>query len=207
MEQSKRCARRKNLTKKQERFARHIAMGKSPDEAYRLVYSVQHLGYLALVKNARRLLNQEHIAARIAELQEEKARGADGGAIGSRSTGGDEPAVKSEEKKAHDGQEKEEMQQVSRVLPGVVYTDEVTMQEVLNGLREVKDKCLGNLPVRTDEKGKTQTWVFHPAGANRALELLGKHVGLFEKQESGEDELLKVDQILCSMDKMAKSDL
>lgn len=51
---------------------------------------------------------------------------------------------------------------------------EVTQEWVVGNLKSVADRCL--------ENGEA----FNPAGANRALELLGKHLGMFaEKHEHG----------------------
>ena len=53
----------------------------------------------------------------------------------------------------------------------------VTVKEVLKDLVELRDKCMGRLPV--SEQGDK---AFNPAGANRALELLGKHLGMYEER-------------------------
>lgn len=75
-------------------------------------------------------------------------------------------------------------------------------QEVIAGLRDLKDKCLGLKPV-LDVKGA----VFNPSGANRALELLGRYLGIFERhEEPGEDPYEKLDRILREIDKEAGSE-
>lgn len=63
----------------------------------------------------------------------------------------------------------------------------VTVKDVLRDLVEVKEICMAhkNAPVALggmifDEK------VFNASGANKALELLGRHLGMFEKRESDE---------------------
>lgn len=70
---------------------------------------------------------------------------------------------------------------------------EITQDWVLTGLREVAERCLQKVPVmefdRTerrmvqaqDEEGK-DVWQFDSTGANRSFELLGKHLGLFDKK-------------------------
>lgn len=68
----------------------------------------------------------------------------------------------------------------------------VSQDDVINDLRELADICLGRKAVPVTEVIKNQQEgtvscvteeirVFEPAGANRALELLAKHMGLFEK--------------------------
>lgn len=71
----------------------------------------------------------------------------------------------------------------------------VTVDYVVSSLREVVERCLQKSPV-TNAKGKQvqdeqgrDVWKFDSAGANRALELLGKHVNAFgeRKEETPED--------------------
>lgn len=71
----------------------------------------------------------------------------------------------------------------------------VTVDYVVSSLREVAERCLQRAPV-TNAKGKQvqdeqgrDVWKFDSTGANRALELLGKHVNAFgeRKEETSED--------------------
>lgn len=65
---------------------------------------------------------------------------------------------------------------------------EITQDYVLLGLKEVAERCLQRAPVmvgrgedRTqavDEEGRN-VWTFDASGANKAFELLGKHLGIF----------------------------
>lgn len=65
---------------------------------------------------------------------------------------------------------------------------EITSDYVLAGLREVAERCLQKAPVMVgrgedraqaiDEQGR-HVWTFDSSGANRSLELLGKHLALF----------------------------
>lgn len=72
----------------------------------------------------------------------------------------------------------------------------VTVDYVVSSLREVAERCLQKSPV-TNAKGKQvqdeqgrDVWKFDSAGANRALELLGKHVNAFgERKEEAPDEM------------------
>ena len=61
----------------------------------------------------------------------------------------------------------------------------VTVQDVLRDLVEVKEICMAhkNAPVAIGGC-ITNTKAFNASGANKALELLGRHLGMFEKRES-----------------------
>lgn len=77
----------------------------------------------------------------------------------------------------------------------------VTAEYVLNGLKVVSERCLQKEPVMEfdheekrmvqvcDEETGAGIWQFDSAGANRALELMGKHLKLYtEKTEiTGKD--------------------
>ena len=53
---------------------------------------------------------------------------------------------------------------------------------VLEGLKEVAEKCMQRIP----SDGEGRPYPFNAAGANKALELLGKHLGMFtEKGDAG----------------------
>ncbi len=67
---------------------------------------------------------------------------------------------------------------------------ELTADEVIEDLRELRDICMGRKPVKvmtivknaregTAEPVEVEGVMFEPASANRALELLGKHMKLF----------------------------
>lgn len=76
---------------------------------------------------------------------------------------------------------------------------EITQDFVLSGLKEVAERCLQKMPVmvfdrvercmvqKQDEDGR-DIWEFDSTGANRAFELLGKHLGLFVDKLQIEDE-------------------
>ncbi|MFN3474071.1 MAG: terminase small subunit [Blastomonas sp.] len=75
---------------------------------------------------------------------------------------------------------------------------ELTAEYVLSGIREVAERCLERAPVMegrgedrkqmTDDEGR-HVWSFDAAGANKAFELLGKHLKLFtdKVEHSGPD--------------------
>lgn len=71
----------------------------------------------------------------------------------------------------------------------------VTKEFVVRGFKEVAERCMQQVPVmefdaeaktylqKVDEDGRT-VWKFDSGGANKALECLGKHLGIFiEKHE------------------------
>lgn len=60
---------------------------------------------------------------------------------------------------------------------------------VLTRLKLISDRCVQGEPVFDKEGNPTGEWRFDAAGANRATELIGKHLAMFtDKQEiSGKD--------------------
>lgn len=67
---------------------------------------------------------------------------------------------------------------------------ELSQDEVIEDLRELRDICLGRKAIKvmtivknsregTAEPVETEGMMFEPAAANRALELLGKHLKMF----------------------------
>lgn len=69
---------------------------------------------------------------------------------------------------------------------------EVTQDYVLSNLVEVVERTMQRAPVLdrkgeqvTDEEGRS-VWTFDAKGANRALELLGKHLGIFTDKVKAE---------------------
>lgn len=56
---------------------------------------------------------------------------------------------------------------------------EITADYVLQGLKTVADRCMKGEPIIDREGNETGEWRFDSGGANRALELLGKHLKLF----------------------------
>jgi phage terminase small subunit len=91
---------------------------------------------------------------------------------------------------------------------------EITADYVLTGLKEVAERCLQRVPVMefnyemkrmvqktdSDDKG---VWEFDSSGANRAFELLGKHVGVFEKDNSQK----KPETVVNNVNGMATNEL
>ena len=67
---------------------------------------------------------------------------------------------------------------------------ELTQDEVVRDLRELRDICMGRKPVRVTEVVKNtqmgevtarevEIYALEPTGAGKALDLLGKHLGMF----------------------------
>ena len=60
---------------------------------------------------------------------------------------------------------------------------EITQDYVLTSLKTVADRCMEAVPVLVSEGCETGFWKFNAQGANKSLELLGKHLGMFEGKE------------------------
>lgn len=56
---------------------------------------------------------------------------------------------------------------------------EISADWVLKNLKEVAERCMDAVPVLDREGKETGEWKFEPSGANRSLELIGKHLGMF----------------------------
>jgi phage terminase small subunit len=65
---------------------------------------------------------------------------------------------------------------------------EITAEYVLGSLKEVADRCMQAVPAYDKEGNPTGEYYFEHTGANKALELLGKHLKLFtdKHEHSGE---------------------
>lgn len=79
----------------------------------------------------------------------------------------------------------EELQQAHR------QRHNITVDNIISDLQEYRDICMGRKPlvittvVKNTQEGTAQSvdtecFVFEPTGANKALELLGKHLGMFK---------------------------
>lgn len=56
---------------------------------------------------------------------------------------------------------------------------EISAEWVVNNLKQVAARCLVAEPVLNKKGEPTGEYQFNAAGANRALELIGKHIGMF----------------------------
>jgi phage terminase small subunit len=80
---------------------------------------------------------------------------------------------------------------------------EISAEYVLSGLKELAERCMQRIPVRewdheaggfiqkTDDQGNT-VWEFDSKGAVKAFELLGKHTGIFEKDNNQKGDKIKI---------------
>lgn len=63
----------------------------------------------------------------------------------------------------------------------------LTTEWVITNLMENAMMCLGKKPTHIDPETKAETFDLNPQGANKALELLGKQIGMFiERHEVGD---------------------
>ena len=60
----------------------------------------------------------------------------------------------------------------------------ITKQYVLDSLRTVAERCMTAVEVLDRDGNPTGEWTFQHAGATKALELLGKHRGMFIERTS-----------------------
>lgn len=98
--------------------------------------------------------------------------------------------------------EKTAQEQGSRLLSNVIVSQavnqaqaerseklEVTADWVLERLKLISDRCVQGEPVLDREGNPTGEWRFDSSGANKATELIGKHLGMFieRKEITGRD--------------------
>jgi phage terminase small subunit len=57
----------------------------------------------------------------------------------------------------------------------------VTQEEVIRDLREIRDRCMQHVQVLDRKGNPTGDYTFDATGAIRAVELLGKHIGMFKE--------------------------
>ncbi|HEY8969729.1 MAG TPA: terminase small subunit [Puia sp.] len=84
---------------------------------------------------------------------------------------------------------------------------EISADFVIQALKEVAERCMQRVPAmefnyeerrmeqKVDEEGNT-VWEFDSSGANRSLELLGKHLGIFEKDNRQKNDLPKSIEVI-----------
>ena len=79
---------------------------------------------------------------------------------------------------------------------------ELSADYVLKNLRESVERCMQRQPVMskgeqvTDEQGNT-VWTFDAKGATRALELIGKHLGMFTDKLKVEEQTEEERMLMC----------
>jgi phage terminase small subunit len=69
---------------------------------------------------------------------------------------------------------------------------EISQEWVVNNLKYIAERCMQADAVRDKEGNATGEWTFQHSGANKALELIGRHLGMFnDKLDIGGVESLK----------------
>jgi phage terminase small subunit len=63
----------------------------------------------------------------------------------------------------------------------------LTQDWVLGRLREVAERCLQHEAVRDRKGDPTGEYTFNVTGANKALELIGRHLGMFAERQAGQN--------------------
>lgn len=64
----------------------------------------------------------------------------------------------------------------------------ITQDEVIRDIIEVKNRCMQKVPVFLLDENGNNLWKFDAQGANKALDMLARHTGLYEvdnKQKAG----------------------
>jgi len=78
---------------------------------------------------------------------------------------------------------------IKKALDRKIEKSDLSREEIINDLRLIKDQCLQTKPVQDyDKKAKkfTDNYYYDPKAATKALELLGKHMGLFSDEENAD---------------------
>lgn len=69
---------------------------------------------------------------------------------------------------------------IDKIRANVSQETGITITWVVNNLKKVAERCLNASPVLDCNGNENGEWQFDSGGANRALQLLGMHVGAFE---------------------------
>ena len=91
-------------------------------------------------------------------------------------------------------------QYIQELQEGIQKRNQITIDEIMSDLIEVKNRCLQNVPVmyfdKIDKEWKHEgkefgepVYKFDSNGATKALDLLGKIIGAYEKDNSQKREL------------------
>ena len=70
-------------------------------------------------------------------------------------------------------------ERIAELQEQIAKTAGLTAEYVIMGFMEVYERCMQKVAV-TNDYGSTTGFTFNASGANRALEMLGKHLELFE---------------------------
>ncbi len=91
-------------------------------------------------------------------------------------------------------------QRLAELQEQIAKTVGLTAEYVIAGFMEVYERCMQKVPAMTNDDGSITGFTFNATGANRALELLGKHLDLFE-DKTAEGPKLTIELILSAGDK------
>lgn len=139
---------------RQEVFAQNVASGMSNRDAYIKAGYSDHLTGKSTIEMASRLRKKHQIAARIAELLEQR----------------------------QEADEKSTALAIERAIEKVALTKEY----VITRLMENAERAMQAVPVKNAKGEETGVYRYEGSVANRALELLGKELGLFvDRKEVG----------------------
>jgi phage terminase small subunit len=83
----------------------------------------------------------------------------------------------------------------------------ITADWVLNSLKEVAERCMQGVPVTDREGNETGEWKFDSSGANKSLELLGKHLKLFTDKVEHTGEMTQNVNMNNDLDKLSIQEL
>ena len=70
--------------------------------------------------------------------------------------------------------------------------NEITVSEIIQKLKIIVNRCMQKIQVFNKKGEPTGEWKFDSAGANRSLELLGRHLGMFTDKFKIVDENLHI---------------
>ena len=69
---------------------------------------------------------------------------------------------------------------------------------IMNRFKEISDRCIQAEMVTTRDGSPTGEWQFDSSGANKATEMLGKMIGVFEKDNSQKSIVVTPPQIIVN---------
>lgn len=61
----------------------------------------------------------------------------------------------------------------------------ITHTELIENLKEIRDRCMQGTPVKDKDGSPTGEWKFDANAAIKAIENLGKHIGFYDNDNSG----------------------
>ncbi len=89
-------------------------------------------------------------------------------------------------------------ERVGELQEEVAKTVGLTAKYVLDGLVEVYERCMQKVAI-TDDYGAAAGFTFNASGAIRSLELMGKHLNLFDGKLGGGGDKQTIEIVLSAM--------